>query len=195
MNEGLLVFLGGLIAFISFNLSPLTWFFRRSSYGSLLLDLGRIHDSEYWLKNWLKLALLVSLIVFLIIIASEVIERGYSTITSRDIERTPAYLTPVFYFIATYFSHTQLREKGICYEFQLIEWKQIKSYQWGRNLLIIEFEKKGWGLDLLNLPIPRKYRDAVNHILAEHIPMNCLETEALSWGDWEEHNTSQNDDW
>ena len=196
MNEGLLVFLGGLIAFISFNLSPLTWFFRRSSYGSLLLDLGRIHDSEYWFKNWFKLGLLVWLIASLISIGYELVNLGFLTTNTREnIEKIPAYLTPIFHFMATYFSHTQLREKGICSEFQLIEWQQIKSYRWGRNLLIIKFEKKGGGLDLLDLPIPRKYRDAVNQILAKHILINCLEIEALSWGDWEEPNPSQNDDW
>jgi uncharacterized membrane protein YhaH (DUF805 family) len=155
-----LIFLGSLTAFVAVNLSPLTWFFRKSDYGSLLLDVGQIEKSKFWWR-------IGTVIALFIILFFKLIGTGLNIL---NVEIFPAYLTPVFYLIATGLAHIELREKGICYRFKLIRWRDIKSCKWELNLLTIKFKRNGE----LSLLIPIDYRDAVNHILAEHLPENDL---------------------
>ena len=158
MNGDLFVFLGGLTALIAVNRAPLTWFFRQTDYGSLLLDVGRIEKSKFW---W-------GIALVIVLIFSWFLEQTGLPLSLVRIERLPAYLTAIVYLIAAGLSHLELREKGICYRFKLIKWSKIESYKWELNLLTINLKRNGE----LSWLIPIDYRDSVNHILAEHLPGN-----------------------
>ncbi len=155
MNRDLLVFLVGLSLLISLNKSFLNSFFKKSDYGSLIFDVGRLEKKYFW---W-------GIFVIIALIIVSVFQGIIETPNILSWERTPTYLTGIVYLISWGLSHIELREKGIVYRFKLIRWSAIKYYKWELNLLIInlKYNKE------LRFLIPVDYRDYVEQIISEYL--------------------------
>jgi Domain of unknown function (DUF5673) len=160
----------------------LRWFFQKREAGELLLCIGKTEESKILLYGLpLGMLPLLALMVWKLV---ERISRGFPQGSSlaEDATRVIFFFSFVVYFIFLGLGKLEFRENGICYMRRFYTWHSIESYNWNQlksGTLRIRLKSRfplfaGFLNMNMNLTIPFKHRDAVDHILKERVPDKYL---------------------
>lgn len=151
----------------------LSWSFRKSKSGALLLDIGK---NELWASSlmvgllWLGLTISKTLSLFRHVST----EFSQNTNLVTELSDLFLYWSIAIFWILQALIKTEFRKNGIWILLRFITWQRIKSYKWESshpNVLSIKYQPvfpffSGW----MSLTIPTQYREKVSHILNERLP-------------------------
>lgn len=142
---------------------PATWYWRRWKAGLLLISMGKRSD-----KRW-QLLFSLSCFGFAIFATLYYIRYGF------DARPSIGWIWLFFGSYALYsfclgMSELQVRERGLCFDLEVIRWQRMASYTWlGNNLLLIRLKPR-IPLPLIRrrlVHVPSHYKSALEEHLAQ----------------------------
>ena len=149
-----------------------TWPRRKRQAGAVLLDLGRSSMHKFYL--------VVGCFV-LIGIGSvrDALSEAGGEIGIDAISLSLFHLSVVALLLFSGLSGWKVRERGILHFDCLVKWKHIESYAWGGNgghtTLALRIRRRLPFFGTLRLRVPSTHKDALDSLLAEHVPSATTE--------------------
>ncbi len=157
---------------VIYSLWLLSWIWRKKKAGDLLLNVGQLSENKilFWIGVFeVVLALLNTWFTI------NRVPQGLPVDNLVEVISQLVFLwTLAIFLLSLGCSKLELRENGICYMFSVIKWEKLASYKWkpGKpNVLTINLKQADFPLlqKTWNVPIPLKYRDAVDGIMAKYL--------------------------
>jgi len=140
----------------------------RSRAGPLVLDCGEHLTKRLFLINAVMWSVFAGFAVAAVLVAAVL---GEDDLLIRILVALWIASFAIYWFIMT-FGRLQIRENGIWYYTELLNWERIESHEWqgGPNpKLILKTRARPPFFGCGALPLPLEYQDAVDELLGKYI--------------------------
>ncbi|MEL6604815.1 MAG: hypothetical protein AAFP20_16510 [Cyanobacteria bacterium J06614_10] len=161
-----------LLPVIIFSIWGLRWPHRKQRAGDLLLNAGRTwyNKTLFWIGileggvatfiTWLSFGRLFQ--------SATVIDK------SLQLPRVAFWWTIAIVLVSLGLSNLEIREKGLCFLYGVIPWRQIRAYRWEAsqpNTLTVYYVERRFFLrsSFISIRVPAKFRDSIDQIVAANL--------------------------
>jgi hypothetical protein len=145
------------------------WFRGRSRAGPLVLDCGEHLTKRLFLINAVMWSVFAVFAVAAVLVTAFL---GKDDLLIRILVALWLASFAIYWFIMT-FGRLQIRENGVWYYTELLNWDRIESHEWlgePNPKLILKTRAKPPFFGRGALPLPLEYQDAVDELLRKYVP-------------------------